>query len=165
MKIRIFATLAVIALIAVGVFINTAKPLAPDVSLTTLQGERIDTASLHGKVALVNFWATTCSTCIAEMPQLIATHQKFAARGLETVAIAMDYDPPEQVRAYVEKNALPFKVALDTDGAAAKRFEGVRLTPTTFLIDRQGRIVHKYLGAPDFDALHVLLEKLVAEAG
>jgi peroxiredoxin len=165
MKIRIFATLTVFALVAVGIFVYTAKPLAPDASLTTLQGEHIDTASLRGKVVLVNFWATTCSSCIAEMPLLIATHQKFAARGLETLAIAMDYDPPEQVRAYAEKNALPFKVALDPDGAAAKSFEGVRLTPTTFLIDRQGRIVHKYLGPPDFNALHVLLEKLVAEAG
>jgi peroxiredoxin len=165
MKIRIFAALAVITLIAIGIFVYNTKPLAPNISLTSLQGERIDTAALRGKVALVTFWATTCSTCIAEMPMLIATHQKFAARGLETLAIAMDYDPPEQVHAYVEKNALPFKVALDADGAAAKSFEGVRLTPTSFLIDRQGHIVHKYLGAPDFDALHALLEKLVTEAG
>jgi peroxiredoxin len=161
MKIRIFAALAVIALVFGGVYLYTAKPLAPDVQFTTLQGEHLDTAALRGKVVLVNFWATTCTTCIAEMPELIQTHQKFAARGLETVAVAMNYDPPAQVRAYVEKNALPFVVALDADGAAARAFEGVRLTPTTFLIDRRGRIVHKYLGAPDFNTLHALLENLI----
>ncbi|MDR0717620.1 MAG: TlpA family protein disulfide reductase [Azoarcus sp.] len=163
MKLRILAVLAAAALIAAGLFVYTDKPLAPGVTLTTLQGERIDTAALRGKVVLINFWATTCTTCIAEMPMLIETHKKFAARGLETVAVAMDYDPEDQVRAYAERNALPFRVALDADGAVARGFEGVRLTPTTFLIDRRGHIVHKYLGAPDFDALHALLEKLVEE--
>ncbi|MDR2689560.1 MAG: TlpA family protein disulfide reductase [Azoarcus sp.] len=161
MKLRIFAIFAVIALVLGGVYIYTKKPLAPEVQLATLQGERIDTATLRGKVVLMNFWATTCVTCVAEMPDLVRTHQRFAARGLETVAVAMNYDPPAQVRTYVEKNALPFIIALDTDGAVAQAFDEVRLTPTTFLIDRQGRIVHKYLGAPDFDTLHTLLENLL----
>ncbi|MDR1662244.1 MAG: TlpA family protein disulfide reductase [Azoarcus sp.] len=164
MKIRIFAVLAAVALTAAGFFVYGAKPLAPEVGFTTLQGERFDTAALRGKVALVNFWATSCAACIAEMPKLAETHRRFAARGLETIAVAMSYDPEAQVRAYVEKSALPFKVTLDADGAAARGFEGVRLTPTTFLIDRQGRIVHKYLGEPDFKALHALLEKLLTEA-
>ncbi|GHU12512.1 hypothetical protein AGMMS50225_20560 [Betaproteobacteria bacterium] len=165
MKIRIFATLAVITLLVIGVFVYNDKPPAPDVSLTTLQGERLDTATLRGKVVLVNFWATTCTTCVGEMPDLIRTHRKFAARGLETVAVAMDYDPPAQVQAFAEKNQLPFIVALDADGSVARGFDGVRMTPTTFLIDRRGRIERKYLGAPDFNALHALLETLVAEPG
>lgn len=164
MKIRLIAAFAVAALVAAGVFVLNVKPLAPNVGLTTLQGERFEMAALRGKVVLVNFWATTCTSCIAEMPKLAETHDRFAARGLETVAVAMRYDPAPQVRAYVEKNALPFRVALDTAGEAAQGFGGVRLTPTTFLIDRRGRIVHKYLGEPDFDALRALLEELVAEA-
>jgi peroxiredoxin len=128
-----------------------------------LQGERVETAALRGKVVLINFWATSCSTCVAEMPKLVETHNKFAARGLETVAMAMSYDPEAQVRAYADRNALPFKVALDAGDAVARGFGGVRLTPTTFLIDRRGRIVHKYLGKPDFPALRALLEKLLAE--
>jgi peroxiredoxin len=163
MKLRFLAVLAAAALVVAGLFVYTTPPLAPSIGLMTLQGERIDTAALRGKVVLVNFWATTCATCVAEMPILVETYEKFAARGLETIAVAMDYDPEAQVRAYAERNALPFRVALDADGAAARGFEGVRLTPTTFLINRRGRIVHKYLGAPDFGALHVLLEKLVEE--
>jgi peroxiredoxin len=165
MKIRILAVLAILVLVVTGFFVYTNKPPAPEVRLTTLAGEQLDSAALRGKVVLVNFWATTCTTCIAEMPALIQTHEKFAARGLETVAVAMDYDPPAQVRAFVEKNQLPFIIALDANGSAARSFDGVRMTPTTFLIDRQGRIVHKYLGAPDFNALHALLETLVAEPG
>ncbi|MCL2160280.1 MAG: TlpA family protein disulfide reductase [Betaproteobacteria bacterium] len=163
MKPRILAVLVAAALIVAGVFVYFEKPLAPDVRFTTLQGERFDTAALRGKVVLVNFWATTCTTCIEKMPDLIRTHEKFAMRGLETIAVAMDYDPEEQVRAYTEKARLPFKVALDADGKAALGFNGVRMTPTTFLIDRRGRIVREYLGKPDFDELHARLEKLLAE--
>ena len=163
MKPRILAVLVAAALIVAGVFVYFEKPLAPDVRFTTLQGERFDTAALRGKVVLVNFWATTCSTCIEKMPDLIRTHKKFAMRGLETIAVAMDYDPEEQVRAYTEKAKLPFKVALDTDGKAALGFKGVRMTPTTFIIDRQGRIVLEYLGKPDFDELHALIERLLAK--
>ena len=165
MKLRILAVLGVVALIATGAFVYFEKPLAPEVDFTVLQDEggksSISTTALHGKVVLVNFWATTCSTCIEEMPDLIETHKKFAARGLEIVAVAMDYDPEPQVRAYAAKAALPFKVALDTNGEIALGFSDIRMTPTTFLIDRQGRIVHKYLGKPDFGALHALLEKLL----
>jgi len=163
MILRIFAVLGVVALIAAGVFIYFEKPLAPEVSFTTLQGEKLNTTALRGKVVLVNFWATTCSTCIEEMPDLIGTHEKFADRGLDIIAVAMDYDPEAQVRAYAAKAELPFKVALDADGEVALGFTDVRMTPTTFLIDRQGRIVHKYLGKPDFGALHALLEKLLVE--
>jgi peroxiredoxin len=165
MNLRILAVLAIAAFIVAGIFVYNEKPLAPEVSFTTLQGEQLDTAALRGKVVLVNFWATTCSTCIAEMPDLVKTYEKFAARGLEIVAVAMDYDPEAQVRAYADKAALPFKVALDTNGMAALGFKDVRMTPTTFLIDRQGRIVHQYLGAPDFPVLHTLLETLLAKPG
>ncbi|MBS0355657.1 MAG: TlpA family protein disulfide reductase [Proteobacteria bacterium] len=136
---------------------------APDVSFTTLDGQTRQLSSLKGKVVLVNFWATTCTTCVGEMPKLIETYNKFAPKGFETVAIAMDYDPPEYVRNYAQKNGLPFTVALDSGGKAAKGFEEVRLTPTTFLLDKQGRIVQKYLGEPDFAKLHALLDKLLAE--
>lgn len=136
---------------------------APDVSFTTLDGQTRQLSSLKGKVVLVNFWATTCTTCVAEMPKLVETYNKFAPKGFETVAIAMDYDPPEYVRNYAQKNGLPFTVALDSGGKAAKGFEEVRLTPTTFLLDKQGRVVQKYLGEPDFAKLHALLDKLLAE--
>jgi thiol-disulfide isomerase/thioredoxin len=95
-------------------FFRTTR--APEVTFSTLQGERLSTASLRGKVVLVNFWATSCVTCVKEMPKLVETHRKYQARGFETLAVAMGYDPPNYVLAYTERNALPFKVALDPQG-------------------------------------------------
>ncbi|NML25301.1 TlpA disulfide reductase family protein [Zoogloea dura] len=141
-----------------------SKPAAPDVGYTTLDGQAARLSALRGKVVLVNFWATTCTTCVAEMPALVDTYRRFSGQGFETVAIAMNYDPADYVRNYASKNGLPFTVGLDTSGDAAKGFEEVRLTPTTFLIDRKGRIVQKFLGAPDFPKLHADIEKLLAES-
>jgi peroxiredoxin len=144
-----------------------ARPPAqfPAVTLTTIQGEQLTAADLRGKVVLVNFWATSCATCVAEMPQLVAAWRRHRARGFETVAVAMRYDPPNYVVRFAEQNALPFKVALDPVGAAARAFGDVRLTPTTFLVDRRGNLVKRWVGAPDFAELDRLIERGLAEAG
>lgn len=164
MKVKIIAAITVFVLALAGFWVFSHKPPAPEVTFTTLQGERLRTADLRGQVVLVNFWATTCTSCIKEMPALIQTHEKFASRGYRTIAVAMDYDPPAQVKAYVARSQLPFTVALDTRGEVAQAFDGVRLTPTSYLIDKRGRIVHKYLGEPDFEQLHRLLDRLLDEA-
>ena len=142
-----------------------ARVLAPDVSFSTLQGERFSTAALRGRVVLVNFWATSCVTCVRAMPKLVETYRKHRDRGFETVAVAMRYDPPNYVIHYAETNALPFKVALDPVGDIARQFGDVRLTPTTFVIDRRGMIVKRYVGEPDFAELDALIEAKLAEDG
>lgn len=151
---------AVVALVVAGalVLLFSQKPAAPQAAFTTLKGEQIVLDSLRGKVVLVNFWATSCPGCIKEMPELVNVHQKYHSRGLETIAVAMSYDPPEYVQLFTEKNGLPFTVALDAGGAAAQAFGDVRLTPTTFVIDRQGKIIQRYVGEPDFGQLHALIE-------
>ena len=163
MKLKILAAAAVLVLAVAGFFLATQKAAAPDVAFTTLQGQSFRTADLRGQVVLVNFWATTCGVCIEEMPALKATQDKFQARGYRTVAVAMDYDPPSRVGAFVGLNPLPFTFVLDRDGSIARGFEGVRLTPTSYVLDRRGQIVQKILGEPDFDKLHGLLEQLLAE--
>jgi peroxiredoxin len=136
---------------------------APGVTFTSLKGDKVGTFELRGRVVLVNFWATDCPVCLKEMPQLIATHRKFHARGYETVAVAMWYDPPIRVKQYSEQRALPFKVAFDPVGEHAKAFGDLTLTPTTFIIDRRGTIVSRIVGEPDFAKLHALIEKKLAE--
>ena len=163
MKLKLVAATAALILAIAGVFVFTQKPVAPDVAFSTVQGQTFRTADLHGKVVLVNFWATTCTSCIKEMPALKATQEKFEARGYQTVAVAMDYDPPAQVAAFVERNPLPFTFVLDRDGSIARGFDGVRLTPTSFIVNRRGEIVQKILGEPKLDALDALIEKLLAE--
>ena len=137
---------------------------APESSFVLLDGSRITNAQLQGKVTLVNFWATSCTTCVAEMPELVATFDKFKDQGYDMLAVAMSYDPPAYVVNFAESRKLPFKVAIDNNGANAKAWGDVKLTPTTFLVNKRGEIVKRYGGTPDFAELHRLIEKLLAEA-
>ena len=136
---------------------------APQVDYTLLGGQRHNTAELQGQVVLVNFWATSCSTCVAEMPAITATHEKFKALGFQTLAVAMQSDPPALVAEFAERRQLPFGVVIDNTGEIAHRFGDVQLTPTSFLINRRGEIVKRYVGAPDFAALHGLVARLLAD--
>jgi peroxiredoxin len=135
---------------------------APEVRYTMLSGQPVSTSDLRGKVVLVNFWATSCAICVHEMPMLTETWRKFSPRGYEMVAVAMSYDHPNLVADYAQKNRLPFKVALDFDGAIAKQWGGVKATPTTFLVGRDGRIVKRYVGEPDAAELQGLIERTLA---
>ncbi len=137
---------------------------APAVSYVLLNGDKLNSNQWAGKVMLVNFWATSCSTCVKEMPQIIATHEKFKARGFDTLAVAMSYDPPAFVANFAESRKLPFGVAIDNTGDIAKQFGKIQLTPTTLLINKRGDVVKRYVGEPDFAALHALVEKLLAES-
>jgi peroxiredoxin len=134
----------------------------PQVTFTNLKGDKFSTQDLRGKVVMVNFWATSCSTCIAEMPRMIETYNKYNKQGLEFVAVAMSYDPPNYVVNYAETRQLPFHVALDVQGKLAQAFGDVKLTPTTYVIDKQGNVLKRYVGEPSFTELHGLLEKALA---
>lgn len=112
----------------------------------------------------MNFWATSCTTCVAEMPEVIATYNKYKDRGFETLAVAMSYDPPSYVVNFAQTRQLPFKVAIDNTGAAAKAWGDIQLTPTTFVLDKQGNIVKRYVGAPNFAELHQLIDKLLHQS-
>jgi peroxiredoxin len=164
-----YAVAAILALaVGVGGYLAFesvgAAQKAPSVGYTLLSGQQGSVDQLRGKVVLVNFWATSCTTCMHEMPQIIATHEKYKSRGFDTLAVAMSYDPPAYVSNYAQSRQLPFGVAIDNTGSIAQAFGDVRLTPTTLLIDKRGGIVKKYVGEPDFAALHGLIEDLLKEA-
>ncbi len=159
----VVAALAVLALVGAWVYLGSGRAPAPESTFVLLDGSRLTTADLRGKVTLVNFWATSCTTCVAEMPQIVATYDKYHARGFDTLAVAMSYDPPSYVLNFAQSRKLPFKVALDNTGAAARAWGDVKLTPTTFIVTKRGEIVKRYVGAPDFAELHQLIEKLLAE--
>ncbi|MBS0315999.1 MAG: TlpA family protein disulfide reductase [Proteobacteria bacterium] len=165
MKRSLYSIAAVLMLAIAGgvVYLNAGRSAAPQSTFVLLDGSRESTADFHGKVTLVNFWATSCTTCIAEMPQIVATYDQFKGKGFDTVAVAMSYDQPSYVVNYSETRKLPFKVAIDNTGAVAKAWGDVQLTPTSYLVDKHGEIVKRYVGAPDFAQLHQLIEKLLAE--
>ena len=141
----------------------SGSQIAPSSTFVLLDGSKQTTADMKGRVTLINFWATSCAPCLAEMPQIISTYTKYRAQGFDTVAVAMRYDPPSYVVNYSETRKLPFKVAIDNTGDIARAWGDVQFTPTTYLVNRRGEIVKRYVGEPDFTALHQLIEKLLAE--
>lgn len=165
MKKALYVAATAIALaVGAGAYLSTGVSAAPASTFVLLDGSTKSTEDLKGKVTLVNFWATSCTTCVAEMPKVIATHDKYQARGYDTLAVAMSYDPPSYVVNFAQTRKLPFKVAIDNTGAIAKAWGDVTLTPTTYIVNKRGQIVKRYVGEPDFAELHKLIEKLLAEA-
>jgi peroxiredoxin len=130
---------------------------APDITVTTLQGEKVRLSELRGSPVLVNFWATTCSGCIREIPHLIELYREFAEQGLKIIAIAMPYDPPNRVLAVSKSKQIPYPIALDIRGDAARAFGEVRLTPTSFLIAPDGRIIDRTVGELDIQKARTLI--------
>ena len=159
---KALAAVVVVVVATVGYFSLAPQKPAPDVTYTSITGQKVTSQSLRGKVVMVNFWATSCTTCVAEMPHMVETYNKYKNQGLEFVAVAMSYDPPNYVLNYAETRKLPFTVALDTQGQLARAFGDVKLTPTTFVIDKQGNIIKRYVGQPEFPVLHELLEKALS---
>jgi peroxiredoxin len=151
-----------IAVAGAGYVSMSSQDTAPPVTFTSLSGEKVSMEQLRGKVVMVNFWATSCTTCVHEMPQMVDTYNKYKDKGLDFVAVAMSYDPPNYVINFTETRKLPFKVSLDPQGDIAKSFGDVKLTPTTYVIDKNGRILKRYVGEPKFTELHALLDKALA---
>ena len=158
------AAAAVVLAISLGIYLNSGLSAAPPSSFVMLDGSKKEAAQLKGKVTLVNFWATSCVTCVAEMPQLIATYDKYKSQGFDTIAVAMSYDPPSYVVNFAQTRKLPFSVAIDNTGEVAKAWGDVKLTPTSYLVNKRGEIVKRYIGEPDLAELQRLIERLLAEA-
>src|SRR5260221_7178890 len=96
------------------------------------------------------------------MPAMIQAYRKYAPRGYEMIAVAVR-DPPESVANFTRRSALPFKVAVDRGGEIAKQFGNVRITPTTFVIDKKGRLIKRYIGEPEWSDFNRVVERALAE--
>jgi thiol-disulfide isomerase/thioredoxin len=124
--------------LAGGLWFGMRTDKAPATPVVLLDGSTRAGAAVAGQVTLVNFWATTCSVCVAEMPQMVALFDTYRDQGFATVAVAMVYDPPASVIHYSESRQLPFDVVIDNTGAVARAWGDVEATPTSFLVNRQG---------------------------
>ena len=154
------ASLTAIVIVGLAAAWWLARPaMAPEVRFVTLGGETLSTSQLRGKVVFVEFWATTCGICVKSMPRMADTYRRFAPQGFEMMAVAVQSDHPNNVAAFAQKRALPFKVVLDGDGDIARQFGRVRLTPTSFLLDKNGRVLKEYIGEPNWAEFHALVEK------
>ncbi len=136
---------------------------APDTTFRIIDGRQISTQDLKGKPVLVTFWATTCPGCIKEMPHLIELYEEFSHRGFEIIGVAMAYDPPNQVLELVKRRQVPYPIALDIDGTIAKVFDNVLLTPTSFLISPDGRIIQHKIGEMDMLELRNTISAILVQ--
>ncbi len=142
---------------------SDTQQMLPSFKVSEISGKVLSQEDLRGKVSIINFWATSCTTCVKEMPQMIETYNKYKTDQLEFIAIAMSYDPPMYVVNFAKTRQLPFKVAMDSDGSVAKAFGKIQLTPTTLVIDKSGKIIKRYVGEPNWDEFHQMVEKSLAE--
>ena len=131
----------------------------PEIAVNSITGEAIKLYQDKNNFTIINFWATDCPGCIKEMPGLTDIYNQFKGQGLQIIAVSMSYDPPNQVLNFTQKNKIPFPVVLDVDGQIAQSFGDIRLTPTSILIDKNGKIIDKVIGELDFNKLNALLKK------
>lgn len=125
--------------------IRSGDDLAPAFAVATLDGATLASADLRGKVVLVNFWATWCLPCRAEMPLLEAMWKRHASEGFVLVGFSTDRGGVNAVRRFVEARRLTYPMAIVGQDVEAA-FGGVRGIPTSFLLDQQGRIRHRVIG-------------------
>ena len=163
MKIKVFFA-TVIILISVFFLLSVQKEKVAEIQMTTIEGNNISTNNLLGKVYLINFWATDCPGCIKEMPYIIKTYNKYKDNNFEILAISMHYDPPSRVMSYAQKNSLPFPVIMDIKKDIIKHFKKVKLTPTSILVNHEGKIVNTIIGEIEFKEFNQTVEALLKKA-
>ena len=133
---------------------------APDFQLQTLDGKMVKLSDLRGKPVLLNFWATWCGPCRSEMPYLQQINDSYSAKGLVLLAIDIA-ESPATVEKFMTELDLSMTVPMDTDKKVAKAY-GITAIPTTFLIDKEGIIRQKMVGAfPNKAAIETLLKTII----
>ncbi len=149
--------LAVALTVAMGWGLLSPKR-PPDLTLTTIQGEKFHLHELRGQPVLLAFWATDCPACLREIPILQAIQQDYGPRGLKIFAVAMPYDPPSRVVAYTQTHALGYPIVLDPVGTIADTFD-IALIPSLILIAPDGTLIMQHTGLPDTVGLRNLIEE------
>jgi len=135
---------------------------APSFALNDLSGTALSNESLKGQVVLLDFWATWCVPCRKSMPELQAVHDKYAPRGVRVVGVSIDEGDPAKVKAFVTSKKFTYPIAIDSQKSPAWDAFRVKAVPAAYLIDREGRIVAQWTGAPPKGSdLEARLEQLL----
>ncbi len=145
---------------------QTADAQAPDFTVVDLNGQTITSAQYKGKVLFLNFWATWCPPCRAEIPDFVDVTTTHKAKGLEILGISLDTKDKSVVQAFVEQYKINYPVVLETKvqtGKLLDDFQPGQFIPTTFVIDKKGRIRDKVVRAMDKEEILRIFNRLIAE--
>jgi len=150
------------ALDALGFQLPQKTLPAVDFELEDLDGNLISLSSMRGKVVFLNFWATWCPPCRAEMPSMEKLYNKFASRDFEIVAVNLQ-EKNKQVSKFVADNGLTFKILLDKSGSIGAAY-GARSIPTTYIISKDGSVLARTIGGREWDTAEIfdLFEKILS---
>ncbi len=118
---------------------------APDFTVKDLKGREISLSNYSGKVIFLNFWATWCGPCKAEIPDFIEAYKQYKNKGMEIIGISVDRISPKSVLKFAEKYKINYPVVMSTD-KIQKDYEPGPYIPTTIIIDQEGKIRHKHIG-------------------
>ena len=139
---------------------ESAGGIAADFTRNDLSGNPVHLADYHGKVVLLNFWATWCGPCLEEIPAFSRWQQQYGPAGLQVIGVSMD-DDEKPVQHFLKKTPLAYPVVMG-DSALAKLYGGVLGLPATYLVDAHGKIVAHYLGGADLSAVEAQIKHLLA---
>jgi len=148
-------------MIVVSLTLHLIPSRAPDIHLNFINGQTVNVHSYKGKPLLVTFWSITCTFCLEEIPALTRLYNELNPHGLEIIGIAMSYDPPNRVIELSEKRKIPYSIALDINSNAEKAFGNIRTTPTSFLINSDGKIVQHNVGTMNMKKLRSKIKRLL----
>ncbi len=137
-----------------------ARAPAPDFTLPSLDGETVHLSGYRGRVVLLDFWATWCGPCRAEIPNLKAIRDAYGPRGFEIIGVSLDDAGPQVVRDFVEREGIRYPIVMGDPGLA-DRYGGVEVIPTAFLIDREGRVAARLVGFKAEEELSSRIEPLL----
>lgn len=136
------------------------RPVAPAWTAIDLNGKPLSSDSLRGSVYLIDFWATWCGPCVRMVPDLVELERRYRDQGFTIVGVSLDQDGPEVVRSFNERFQVSYPVVM-ADAAILQAFGDIDMIPTSFLIDREGRIVSRHVGAVPQSELDTEIRSLI----